>query len=210
MKVMNSYIAGVKIIDIQQVHEARGWARNIFNINRLRSNGEYPNFRYSYDMWFDKANTYRGCYFQREPMDYEMLVYCPKGKMLIVSVDIRPLSKTYKKYSVIEVSADNMRQVYTKRGFAHSFISLEDDTYVIMKSDIHITDLKYHTVFNFWQTCEIKNSFDQFGIAADELIISAEDLMAPPLYKIEGFLEADEEDDEDTVDGSLIDENYTV
>ncbi len=200
MKIVKSYIGGIKMIQIQPVHEAKRWARTIFNIERLKQGGEYPNFRYSHDMWFDRAQTYRGCYFQLDPMDYEMLVYCPKGRMLVISVDIRKHSKTFKKYSVIEISDKNMKQVYTKRGIAHAFISLEDDTYAIIKSDLPITQPHYHRVMNLWKTCDIVDNFSQYGVDSESLIVSVEDLLAPALEEIEGFYEQVDEIDEPVVE----------
>src|SRR5262249_47379200 len=59
------------------------------------------------------------------------------GKILDVAVDMRRGSPTFAKYVMIELSADDGRQVYIPGGFAHAFLTLEDDVTVNYKASNH-------------------------------------------------------------------------
>jgi dTDP-4-dehydrorhamnose 3,5-epimerase len=54
------------------------------------------------------------------------LVQCLEGRIFDVIVDVRPESPTYKRWQGFELSADNHRQLYVPRGFAHGFLALTD------------------------------------------------------------------------------------
>jgi len=55
------------------------------------------------------------------------------GEIYDVIVDIRPDSKTFKRWQGFALSADNHRQLYVPRGFAHGFLALSEDAIVHYK-----------------------------------------------------------------------------
>ncbi len=63
------------------------------------------------------------------------LLYCIKGRGLDFAVDLRRGSPTYKQWVFVELSSENRKQVYIPTGFGHAFLSLEDNTEVVMKID---------------------------------------------------------------------------
>ena len=70
----------------------------------------------------------RGLHFQNPPFAQGKLVRVIKGAVLDVAVDIRKNSSTYGKYYSIQLSESNKKIFWIPPGFAHGFVTLEDDT----------------------------------------------------------------------------------
>ncbi len=70
----------------------------------------------------------RGLHFQQNPKCQAKIVEVIKGRAIDVVVDLRRDSSTYGKFTTVELNDTNNRQLFVPRGFAHGFISLEDDT----------------------------------------------------------------------------------
>ena len=70
----------------------------------------------------------RGLHFQQDPKCQAKIVEVIKGSAIDVVVDIRENSPTYGKFTAVKLTDENNRQLFVPRGFAHGFISLEDDT----------------------------------------------------------------------------------
>lgn len=70
----------------------------------------------------------RGLHFQKDPKCQAKIVEVIKGKAIDVVVDIRVGSPTYGMSTSVLLTPDNNRQLFVPRGFAHGFVSLEDDT----------------------------------------------------------------------------------
>jgi dTDP-4-dehydrorhamnose 3,5-epimerase len=77
----------------------------------------------------------RGLHFQNPPHAQTKLVRVLKGKILDVAVDIRKGSPAYGKVLSIELSAENKRQLYIPKGFAHGFSVLSETAEVLYKCD---------------------------------------------------------------------------
>ncbi|MBR2840450.1 MAG: dTDP-4-dehydrorhamnose 3,5-epimerase [Bacilli bacterium] len=70
----------------------------------------------------------RGLHFQKDPKCQAKIVEVINGAAIDVVVDIREGSPTYGESTSVLLTPDNNRQLFVPRGFAHGFISLEDDT----------------------------------------------------------------------------------
>ncbi len=73
-------------------------------------------------------NVLRGLHFQLPPHAQSKLIRVIKGSILDVAVDLRKDSSTYGKHYKHVLSGENKKQLYIPAGFAHGFLSLEDDT----------------------------------------------------------------------------------
>ena len=77
----------------------------------------------------------RGLHFQKEPYAQAKLVKVTNGKVLDIAVDLRSNSSTFGQHISIELSSKNKKQLFIPRGFAHGFLSLQDNTIFSYKVD---------------------------------------------------------------------------
>ena len=86
----------------------------------------------------ESMSTYgvmRGLHFQRPPYTQSKLVRCVSGAVLDVAVDIRKGSLTYGQHVAVELTADNHRQFFIPKGFAHGFAVLSETAVFQYKCD---------------------------------------------------------------------------
>ena len=79
--------------------------------------------------WNHRRGTLRGMHWQ-EPDGEAKLVRATRGSLLDVIVDLRPDSPTREQHVAVELSAENRLALFVPVGFAHGFVTLEDDTEV--------------------------------------------------------------------------------
>jgi dTDP-4-dehydrorhamnose 3,5-epimerase len=79
----------------------------------------------------DVAGTLRGLHYQAAPHAESKLVRCTAGAIFDVIVDLRPESPTYRRWHGETLSAKNRLGLYIPRGFAHGFVTLEDNSEVL-------------------------------------------------------------------------------
>tara|TARA_B100001564_G_C20201152_1_gene472845 strand:+ start:102 stop:473 length:372 start_codon:yes stop_codon:yes gene_type:complete len=77
----------------------------------------------------------RGMHFQVEPFSQSKLISVTKGKILDISVDIRPNSKTYGQYFSHILSENSHESIFIPKGFAHGYLTLSDIANISYKVD---------------------------------------------------------------------------
>ncbi|MCD7972396.1 MAG: dTDP-4-dehydrorhamnose 3,5-epimerase [Candidatus Azobacteroides sp.] len=77
----------------------------------------------------------RGLHYQMNEFSQAKLVRVIQGKVIDVAVDIRKSSPHFGKHVAVELSAENKKQLFVPRGFAHGFVVLEDYTVFSYKVD---------------------------------------------------------------------------
>lgn len=75
--------------------------------------------------------TFRGMHFQVAPYEETKLIYCVRGKIFDIALDLRSGSPTYCEWFGVELSGDGNTALYVPRGVAHGFQTLVDDTEVL-------------------------------------------------------------------------------
>lgn len=113
--------------------DSRGWFSETFHDKRLRSLGIACTFVQDNQSRSTRRGTLRGFHFQKPPAAQAKLISVLHGRILDVAVDIRRNSPTYGKYVSAELSSDNGRQLFIPTGFAHGFVTLEDDVSMLYK-----------------------------------------------------------------------------
>lgn len=95
-------------------------------------------------------------HFQIPPHQHSKIVFCPKGAILDVIIDLRKNSATYGRYFATELSKQNHKAYYIPEGFAHGFKSLTEDaiTYYLVSSEYskeHDTGIRYDSFGFDWE-----------------------------------------------------------
>lgn len=130
MKFTATPLAGAWLIDIEPHGDERGlFARSVCQAE-FSHHGLSTAFVQQSLSWNPTAGTLRGMHFQAPPFGEDKLVRVTRGAVFDVIVDIRAESPTFGRHFSVELSADNRRQVYIPKGFAHGFLSLVPDTEV--------------------------------------------------------------------------------
>ena len=94
-------------------------------------------------------NVLRGLHFQVPPHAQSKLIRVIKGSILDIAVDLRKESSTYGKYFKHILSGENKKQLYIPVGFAHGFLSLEDNTILNYKcSDYYDANAEASILWN--------------------------------------------------------------
>ncbi|MET9633202.1 dTDP-4-dehydrorhamnose 3,5-epimerase [Lentzea sp. NPDC006480] len=75
-----------------------------------------------------RAGTIRGIHYADVPPSQAKYVYCPRGSLIDVVVDIRVGSPTFGQWEAVLLTASKCNAVYLAEGLGHAMIALEDDT----------------------------------------------------------------------------------
>ena len=135
MNVIETALAGVRILEPQVFGDARGWFMESWSKKKMEDAGIYADFVQDNHSFSAQRGTLRGLHYQLNPMAQAKLLRVSRGAIFDVAVDIRRGSPTYAKWVGVELSAENHRQLFIPRGFAHGFITLTDDAEVQYKVD---------------------------------------------------------------------------
>jgi dTDP-4-dehydrorhamnose 3,5-epimerase len=134
MTVIDTEIAGVKIIQPQIHRDQRGYFFETYNLERYRNCGIDADFVQDNES-LSSRGVLRGLHWQTGSHAQAKLLRVIRGAVLDVVVDIRKGSPTFGRYVKCELTADNGRQFFVPRGFAHCYAVLEDDTLLSYKCD---------------------------------------------------------------------------
>lgn len=124
MKVTETKLSGVLIIEPQVFGDARGYFMESWSQQRYRDAGIEHDFVQS-NVSKSQKGVLRGLHFQN-PNPQGKLVYVTQGEVFDVAVDIRVGSPTFGQYESIILSEENHKQFYVPEGFAHGFCVLSE------------------------------------------------------------------------------------
>ena len=128
MKIESTYIEGLLVITPTIFKDDRGYFFESFN-NRIFENHTSSLIDFVQDNQSkSEKNVLRGLHFQNPPFDQGKLVRVIAGSVLDIAVDIRKNSPTYGQHFKIILDTQKHQILWIPSGFAHGFVSLEDDT----------------------------------------------------------------------------------
>lgn len=127
MEIEEKEIKGLIEIFPKVFGDQRGFFLETFNASRY--NDILRNIQFVQDN-FSSSNkgVLRGLHFQNPPYSQGKLVQVITGSALDVAVDLRRNSETYGQHVKVLLSSEKRNQFWIPEGFAHGFLSLEDNT----------------------------------------------------------------------------------
>ncbi len=135
MNIIKTAIEGVIIIEPRVFGDERGYFFESFNLKEFK---EKTGLDVNFVQDNESKSSYsvvRGLHFQKPPFEQAKLVRVVKGSVFDVAVDIRIGSPTFGKYVACELTAENHRQMFIPRGFAHGFCVTSEEAIFQYKCD---------------------------------------------------------------------------
>jgi dTDP-4-dehydrorhamnose 3,5-epimerase len=123
-------LAGAFVIDPEPHADDRGFFARTFCTREFAEHGLTTTMVQCNVSLNHHQGTLRGMHWQALPHEEAKLIRCTRGAIHDVIVDLRPGSPTLGEHVGVELTTDNRRMLYAPEGFAHGFLTLEDDTEV--------------------------------------------------------------------------------
>lgn len=181
MNFIEQDIKGVYVIEPVRYGDSRGYFCEVWKQEEFES--VIPGVKFIQDNESVSSHgVLRGLHFQEGEYAQAKLVRVSRGTVLDVVVDLRGDSPTYGKHVAVELSAENARQLFVPRGFAHGFVVL---------SDIAQFQYKVDNVYAPHAEMTLKYDDSELGIdwrfSEDEIRLSEKDKLGIRLKNIKPF-----------------------
>ena len=122
-KITNTKFKGLLVFEGKQHADNRGYLRELLQEKIVGKKFKFQIISKS------KNNVLRGLHFQlKKPQGKHISVI--KGKIFDVAVDLRRKSPTFKKFYSLILSEKNNKSIYIPPGFAHGFLTLNDENII--------------------------------------------------------------------------------
>lgn len=181
MNFIETKIKGVWIIEPVRYGDARGYFSEVFKLEDFEAHVGPVKFIQDNES-FSSYGVLRGLHFQKGEYSQAKLVRVSRGRVVDVAVDLRGDSPTYGQHVAVELSADNGRQLFIPRGFAHGFVVL---------SDVAQFQYKVDNVYSPHSEATLKFDDPALGIewriSHDEMLLSDKDKVGFLLKDIKPF-----------------------
>ena len=176
MKIRETGIKGLVIIEPDVFGDRRGYFMESFNRRKFRElTGMDPEFVQDNESK-SSYGVVRGLHFQKPPHAQSKLVRVVKGAVLDVAVDVRRGSPTFGQHVAVELSAENHRQFFIPRGFAHGFVVLTDEVVFQYKCDEYYAPESEAAIA--WDDQDLNIDWK---VPAEAVVLSAKDRNHPTL-----------------------------
>jgi dTDP-4-dehydrorhamnose 3,5-epimerase len=173
MKVTETAVPGVLLLEAERLHDERGYFARTFSRQLFSAYGIDGTVEECSVAFNPLEGTLRGMHYQREPAGETKLVRCVRGVAYDVALDLRPGSPTHRRWTAVELSARSGLSVVIPPGVAHGYLTLEPDTELAYQMSVphspeHVAGVRYDD--------------PAFGIdwPHPPALVSARDLAFPP------------------------------
>ena len=180
MQVLPCDIEGPLIIEPQMFGDERGFFMESWSAAKFAAAGLDLDFVQDNHSRSQKG-VLRGMHFQN-PGPQGKLVRVVSGAVFDVAVDLRRRSPGFGKWSGVTLSAQNKRMFWVPQGFAHGFLTLEDDTDFLYKCDAPYSPEHEHSLA--WDDPAVGIAWPTDGL---DIQLSAKDRKGRPLRDVEAF-----------------------
>jgi dTDP-4-dehydrorhamnose 3,5-epimerase len=139
MRFVETPIPGAFVIELEPVHDDRGFFARAWCETEFRSRGLTTKLAQSGIAFNRCKGTLRGLHYQKAPFREGKLVRCLSGSLFDVIVDLRPDSPAFLRHVAVELSSTNRRTLYVPEGTGHGYQTLEDQVEVMYWMSEHYT-----------------------------------------------------------------------
>ena len=177
MEVIETELNRLFVLKPKVFEDERGYFYESYNQNLFKQAG--INFDFVQDnQSLSQKGVLRGLHFQNPPHAQGKLVRVITGSVYDVAVDIRKDSKTYGKWFGLELTEKNKWMMFVPPGFAHGFLTLENNTIFSYKCTNFYNKASEDCLL--WNDKDLKIDWN-----FDKPLLSAKDLEGKPF---KGFL----------------------
>lgn len=180
MRVLPCNIEGPLIIEPQVFGDDRGFFMESWSAEQFAKAGLDLDFVQDNHSRSQKG-VLRGMHFQN-PGPQGKLVRVVSGAVFDVAVDLRRSSPTFGQWTGVELSAENKRMLWVPHGFAHGFLTLEDDTDFLYKCDAPYAPENEYTLA--WDDPEVGIDWPVEGL---DIQLSDKDRAGQSLREVQAF-----------------------
>lgn len=179
MKVTETKLKGCFVIEPRVFNDDRGYFFESYNKEKFEGlTGSKVDFVQDNES-FSTKGVLRGLHFQKGEHAQAKLVRVTHGEVLDVAVDIRPDSETFLQVVTERLSAENKKQLFVPRGFAHGFIVLSDTVVFNYKCDNFYNKASEGGVIYNDETLNINWILD-----SNDFLVSEKDLVLPTVKEL--------------------------
>jgi dTDP-4-dehydrorhamnose 3,5-epimerase len=173
MPFTETHIEGLVVFEPQVWGDERGYFFEAFNEKTFQAAGITRPFVQD-NQARSTRGVLRGLHYQVGAYAQAKLVRVIEGEVLDVALDLRERSATYGQWYSIRLSADNKKQLYVPRGFAHGYVVLSDTAEFFYKCDnFYSKENEGGVLFNDSQLAI------DWQIGAEEVMLSEKDKVLP-------------------------------
>lgn len=128
MQFNKTKLEGAYTIELDRLGDDRGFFARLFCSKEFADAGLIDSFVQINNSLTRDKGTLRGMHYQLPPSAEVKVVRCIQGALFDIILDLRPDSPTFCQWFGDTLSAENRRMMYVPKGFAHGFITLEENT----------------------------------------------------------------------------------